>query len=211
MQCICIQVFSGHFFDPPPSSSFSLGCSAAAPGSAGGCCAAAKAGTTEVQHGQRSAWRGKCEKWWFPFDTLKYFTCLTHGCRFMWEQYSTHTSRCCICLQAELKHKLSERNKLLSEYEVESFIIYTSMHSLDTYMRVQTPVIHLSCHNSSNSGGRTEYCSSSSKSSMKLNIKHMKSASDGWGSWHVSSISTIYVWMQMTCHKAAHSNQQILK
>lgn len=41
--------------------SFSLGCSAAAPGSAGGCCAAAKAGTTEVQHGQRSAGRGKCE------------------------------------------------------------------------------------------------------------------------------------------------------
>uniref|UniRef100_A0A8C4I384 DIX domain containing 1a n=1 Tax=Dicentrarchus labrax TaxID=13489 RepID=A0A8C4I384_DICLA len=29
---------------------------------------------------------------------------------------------------AELKHKLSERNKLLTEYEVSSFIIYTSMH-----------------------------------------------------------------------------------
>lgn len=41
--------------------SFSLGCSAAAPGSAGGCCAAAEAGDTEVQHGQRSTGRRKCE------------------------------------------------------------------------------------------------------------------------------------------------------
>lgn len=41
--------------------SFSLGCSAAAPGSPGGCCAAAKTGTTEVQHGQRSAGGRKCE------------------------------------------------------------------------------------------------------------------------------------------------------
>lgn len=29
------------------------------------------------------------------------------------------------CLQAELKHKLSERSKLLAEYEVTSFINYT--------------------------------------------------------------------------------------
>lgn len=53
-------------FRPSPDVSLiplplSLGCFAAAPGSAGGRCAAAKAGTTEEQHGQRSAGRGKCE------------------------------------------------------------------------------------------------------------------------------------------------------
>lgn len=127
------------------------------------------------------SWKGKMwDKWWFPFDTIKYLTRLTLGSRFMWAQYSPRISHCHICLQAELKHKLSERNKLLSEYEVCSFIIYTSLHSLDAYMHVQTSVIHLSCHDSSNWGGRTEYCSSSNKSSMKLNIKHTKSALDGY-------------------------------
>ena len=29
-------------------------------------------------------------------------------------------------MQVEIKHKLSERNKLLSEYEVASFVIYPS-------------------------------------------------------------------------------------
>ncbi|MEQ2161942.1 hypothetical protein GOODEAATRI_014881 [Goodea atripinnis] len=51
----------------------SLGCYAAAPVSAGGCCTAAKAGTTEVQHGQRSVRRRKCETSDdFLFDLIKY-------------------------------------------------------------------------------------------------------------------------------------------
>ena len=75
----------------------------------------------------------------------KYLTHLTGmDADFPWEQYSTHTSRWYICLQAELKHKLSERNKLLSEYEVSSSIIHTSVHLLDTYTYMPTYVIHLS-------------------------------------------------------------------
>lgn len=47
-------------------------------------------------------------------------------------------------------------------------------------MQIKPRAIHLSCHNSSSSGGRTEYCSSSSKSLMKLSTRHMKSAWDGY-------------------------------
>lgn len=35
-------------------------------------------------------------------------------------------------MQAELKNKLSERNKLLSEYEVWSYIIYILLYLRDT-------------------------------------------------------------------------------
>lgn len=57
-----VDLYSGLFLDASLiSPSCSLGCSAAATGSAGGRCAAAQAGATEVQHGQRSAGRGKCE------------------------------------------------------------------------------------------------------------------------------------------------------
>lgn len=48
---------------------------------------------------------------------------------FKCENYSAHISPRYDCLQAELKRKLSERNKLLSEYEVLSFIIYVSVYS----------------------------------------------------------------------------------
>ncbi|KAI3354166.1 hypothetical protein L3Q82_018707, partial [Scortum barcoo] len=109
---------------------------------------------------------------------------------------------------AELKHKLSERNKLLSEYEVSSFIIYTSVHTFDTYMHLPTPVIHLSCHDSSSSGGKTEYCSSSSKSSMKPSIKHMKSASDGHSGVKVEV--TVTQWLRLLLQRSNTAHQQCL-
>lgn len=111
----------------------SLGCAAAAPVSAGGRRAAAKAGATEVQHGQRSVGRRKCETsddflFWpdkiFGWDASVRRRNLSRAYRI------PHSAR----LQEELKRKLSERNKLLTEYEVRPFITYTVMDFLFTRM-----------------------------------------------------------------------------
>lgn len=39
-----------------------------------------------------------------------------------------------MCLQAELKHKLSERDKLIAEYEVWTFVVYPLVLLLRTYI-----------------------------------------------------------------------------
>lgn len=59
----------------------------------------------------------------FPFYAVT--TCLTGVAR-------THALCWFICFQAELKHKLSERDKLISDYEVLHIIAGTLMHLLNT-------------------------------------------------------------------------------
>lgn len=91
---------------PSFSLPLSLGCTAAALGRAGGRRAAAEAGAAEVQHGQRSAGRRECE----IFHSMP----KSPGR----DAAANRASHLFIRLQAELKNKLSERNKLISEYEV---------------------------------------------------------------------------------------------
>lgn len=105
---------------PSPTLSPSLGCSAAAPGRAGGRRAAAEAGVAEVQHGQRSVGWRECE----IFHSMPKSPCRTGAA-------ANHTSHLFIGLQAELKNKLSERNKLISEYEVTHRLAGTLVHLLN--------------------------------------------------------------------------------
>lgn len=81
--------------------SFSLGCSAATLGCAGGCRATAEAGTTEVQHGQRSAGWGKCERMPHFHMTLPHFS----------DPHATHTDELCLAGGAQ---KQAERGKQIN-------------------------------------------------------------------------------------------------
>lgn len=100
-------LYQGLRFNAPVSLSLALGCSAAAPGRAGGRRATAEAGAAEVQHGQRSAGRRECE----ISHSMPKTPCRTGAA-------ANHASHLFVRLQAELKNQLSERNKLISEYEV---------------------------------------------------------------------------------------------
>lgn len=154
------------YLSPSLSLSLSLGCPAAAPGRAGGRRAAAEAGAAEVQHGQRSAGWRECE--------------ISHSIPRRPGQAgaaANHASHVFICSQAELKNKLSERNKLISEYEVMHRLAGTLVHLLNPYKLAVEVVFETFCHDSSSTEGRRESCSS--RSWKKPNRKHLKSVSDG--------------------------------
>lgn len=189
-QVDAVHQYSGLFWTILWSPScFSLGCSAAALGSAGGCSAAAKAGTTEVQHGQRSAGGGKCE-------TSDDFPLTRWNIRPLWLVAAGLSERTIaliyhlditVCRQSSNASWVKGTNYLANMRYC--LLLYTRQCVLLAIeMQIKPRAIHLSCHNSSSSGGRTEYCSSSSKSLMKLSTRHMKSAWDGYAAWQVSHI-----------------------
>lgn len=75
--------------------------------------------------------------------------------------------------QKELKRKLSEGNKLITEYEVSLASLRLNCQS----KLLCKDASFCFCRNSSNSGGRTEFCSS--RSWKKHNIERRRSALEG--------------------------------
>lgn len=163
------------FWSCVSSPCFSLGCSAAAPGSARWCCSAAKAGTAEMQHGQRPAGRGKRETRPDLHVTQSNRTgMVTEICK----RIMRHADEC-VCRQSSSTNWQNETHYSVNmRYFYFFSCTFQCIHWLRTCIWRHLSFI-LSRLYSSSWEGRTESCSNSSRGWMKLNIKHMKSATNG--------------------------------